>query len=87
MGTQDFMITGEMLILSILHIYVFDYKPFRNPDKTPFIKSIFRHGKVKETLLPLITNMTDTVNPVHDIRTTRAALQPLTSPVIARFLG
>lgn len=81
MGTQDFMICGEMLILSILHIYVFDYKPYRNPDKTPFIKSIFMHGKVRETVVPLVRNMTDTVNPVHDIKTTRETFQPLASPV------
>ena len=54
MGTQDFLICIEMFIVSITHIYVFDYESFRNPEKVPFIKSIFLDGKVKETLLPLL---------------------------------
>lgn len=43
---------------------------FRNPEKTPFIKSVLS-GKVIETTVPLLRNFSDVVNPKHDFDATK----------------
>jgi len=69
-GAQDFLICIEMFLVSLAHMSVFGYQQFRNPNKTPFLRSIFS-GKVKESTLPLLKNLSDAVNPKYDIQMTK----------------
>jgi len=68
-GMQDFLICIEMFLISLAHIYSFGYIEYRNPDKSPFVRSILA-GEVLSNLGPLGVGLADTVNPKHDWRQT-----------------
>jgi len=69
-GTQDFLICLEMFVVSLLHTWVFGYEPYRRVDKLPFVRAIMS-GKIKETMVPLLTNIADTMHPKYDFQNTR----------------
>eukprot|EP01114_Cavostelium_apophysatum_P023684 TRINITY_DN9001_c0_g1_i1.p1 TRINITY_DN9001_c0_g1~~TRINITY_DN9001_c0_g1_i1.p1 ORF type:complete len:434 (+),score=76.53 TRINITY_DN9001_c0_g1_i1:107-1408(+) len=74
-GTQDFIICLEMFAVSIVNIFVFGYKQFRNPNKTPFLRTVLSGRKqAKAATLPLLRNMKDAVHPRWDYHDARRAL-------------
>jgi len=74
-GLQDFIICLEMAAIAIAHIFAFSYKPFRNPDKTPFFRGILK-GEFKNTAQPLLYNMVDSVHPKHDFESAHDVFRP-----------
>jgi len=68
-GLQDFMVCIEMFFISIIHVYVFPYHPFHNPNKKPFVRAILR-GDIKGSLDPFSEAVLDQLNPRHDLKVT-----------------
>jgi len=62
-----------MFLVSLLHNHVFGYEPYRRSDKVPFVKALMS-GKIKETMVPLLSNFADTMHPKYDFANTRDTL-------------
>src|SRR5690554_2356 len=61
-GLQNFLICIEMFLISIVHIFVFGYEAFRNPNKEPFLRSLLK-GKFAETTSPMLSSFRDALHP------------------------
>eukprot|EP01119_Soliformovum_irregulare_P004751 TRINITY_DN1583_c0_g2_i5.p1 TRINITY_DN1583_c0_g2~~TRINITY_DN1583_c0_g2_i5.p1 ORF type:complete len:409 (+),score=84.35 TRINITY_DN1583_c0_g2_i5:987-2213(+) len=79
-GLQDALICVEMFIISIIHIKVFGYDDYRNPNKEAFLRSIIA-GRFREAASPIITSIRDAMHPKHDIDATRVTIAPFVEDV------